>query len=157
MYLYVKKRPAEGERTTDLYRSEEELALLPEEDKQIDYEHFHDFPKQEFYFLPEVWQIGYWRKANAIHNWFVENCAGGIDNCEEVLIHPEQLMDLREKCLEVIENPIRAADLLPTTVGFFFGSIDYDEWYIQELKDTVEIIDRVRLFPGHDIIYAASW
>lgn len=26
--------------------------------------------------------VGYWRKANAIHAWFVKNVQGGVDNCQ---------------------------------------------------------------------------
>ena len=25
--------------------------------------------------------FGYWRKANQIHKWFVDNVQGGIDDC----------------------------------------------------------------------------
>lgn len=27
-------------------------------------------------------QVGYWRKANQIHNWFVENIQDGVDDCD---------------------------------------------------------------------------
>ena len=27
--------------------------------------------------------IGYWRKANAIHNWFIQNVQNGKDECEK--------------------------------------------------------------------------
>ena len=26
--------------------------------------------------------VAYWRKANAIHSWFVENCQDGVDECQ---------------------------------------------------------------------------
>jgi len=25
--------------------------------------------------------VGYWRKDNHIHQWFVKNCQGGVDDC----------------------------------------------------------------------------
>ena len=28
-------------------------------------------------------ELGYWRKANQIHRWFVENVQDGVDNCGE--------------------------------------------------------------------------
>jgi hypothetical protein len=31
---------------------------------------------------------------------------------------------------------------LPTAEGFFFGDTDYDEYYIQDLKDTIEIVEK---------------
>jgi hypothetical protein len=27
--------------------------------------------------------VAYWRKANAIHKWFVDNCQDGVDECQE--------------------------------------------------------------------------
>ena len=27
--------------------------------------------------------VGYWRKANQIHKWFVDNCQNGRDECQE--------------------------------------------------------------------------
>jgi hypothetical protein len=46
--------------------------------------------------------IGYWRKANQIHNWFVENVQGGEDECEPHDVSREQLTELREVCLRVL-------------------------------------------------------
>ena len=31
-------------------------------------------------------RIGYWRKANQIHNWFVENVQGGEDDCKKYYV-----------------------------------------------------------------------
>ena len=36
----------------------------------------------------------YWRKANAIHNWFVINVQGGEDNCKEYYVSRAQLQEL---------------------------------------------------------------
>lgn len=36
----------------------------------------------------------YWRKANAIHKWFVDNVQGGEDDCGEYYVDPEQLKQL---------------------------------------------------------------
>ena len=38
--------------------------------------------------------IAYWRKANAIHNWIVENCADGEDKCQEIYLRQEDLKKL---------------------------------------------------------------
>ena len=48
-----------------------------------------------------VEDVAYWRKANQIHNWFVENVQGGNDNCEEYYVSRDQLQDLLDICLEV--------------------------------------------------------
>jgi hypothetical protein len=105
--------------------------------------------------------VGYWRKANHIHAWFVENIQNGEDDCgyhREVT--KEDLIALRDVCYEVLFKPDRAEDLLPTRCGFFFGGTDYDEYYISDIKDTIEIIDKVLDTTDFDkemIYYVSSW
>lgn len=43
----------------------------------------------------------YWRKANAIHKWFVDNCQEGIDDCREHYVERSDLETLLEKCKAV--------------------------------------------------------
>ena len=60
----------------------------------------------------------------------------------------------------VVEDSSVAERLLPTTCGFFFGGTNYDEWYINDLKETVEIIDKVLEetdFETQMIYYVSSW
>lgn len=104
--------------------------------------------------------LGYWRKANAIHNWFVNECGGGIDECQEIGVFQDKLVELKEICNKVLEvqHPDIAHDLLPTASGFFFGSTEYDEWYYKDLEHTIEIIDAAIAFPHtENFIYQASW
>ena len=42
--------------------------------------------------------IMYWRKANAIHNWFVVNCQKGVDECQRTYIERSQLVELKDAC-----------------------------------------------------------
>jgi hypothetical protein len=46
-------------------------------------------------------EVAYWRKANAIHNWFVENVQNGVDECQESDISIDTLKRLRDLCIEV--------------------------------------------------------
>lgn len=105
----------------------------------------------------ESTEIGYWRKANAIHKWFVENCQGGEDNCATYVIGHEDLKELKRVCEEVLQRPQEAEDLLPTQSGFFFGPTEYDEWYIQDLKDTIEIINWALAQDFDYFEYHSSW
>jgi hypothetical protein len=111
--------------------------------------------------LPHIYlevSVGYWRKENAIHKWFVDNCQGGEDDCRYAYIAREQLQELKDLCEKIIANPKKGDDLLPTQSGFFFGSTDYDEWYIKGLKDTVEIVDRALSMPAEwEFYYHSSW
>jgi hypothetical protein len=135
-----------------------------------------------------VEEVGYWRKANQIHNWFIDNCADGDHNRYEMEVSREQLKDLKTLCEKVltdsklvkgkikngqtyqngewidnlqegkyIENPETAEMLLPTQPGFFFGSTDYDEWYIKDLKHTVDIINDCLKYQEGYFNYYASW
>jgi pectin methylesterase-like acyl-CoA thioesterase len=46
----------------------------------------------------------YWRKANAIHKWFIDNCADGDGDKSSMYVSYENLKDLLEICKEVIAN-----------------------------------------------------
>ena len=103
-------------------------------------------------------KVAYWRKQNAVHNWFVENCQGGEDECQTVFVGREKLEELRDLCREVLADPKLASDLLPTANGFFFGATDYDEWYTEGLTYTADTIDRLLTMPNEwDFEYSSSW
>ena len=103
-------------------------------------------------------EAGYWRKANQIHQWFVENVQGGEDECRPHYVSREQLQELRALCEEVLADKSKAPELLPTASGFFFGNTDYDEWYFQGLEQTVKIIDDCLELPeSWDFEYRSSW
>ena len=104
--------------------------------------------------------VAYWRKANAIHKWFCD-LDGGKDECQSIYVNYDKLRELRDLAASVIEQPAMAASVLPTQMGFFFGSYDYDEWYMENMKNTVEQLDKVLADVGPDtwtdFIYRASW
>lgn len=138
-------------------------------------------------------EIGYWRKANQIHNWFVNHVQDGEDDCDyhhevtkEIL---EELLDTCKTVLasyelipakirngytldekgnrvyhyedgKIVKDPSVAMELLPTTEGFFFGGTDYDEWYVDDIKDTIDIITQALKttdFEKEMIYYVSSW
>ena len=49
-----------------------------------------------------VKEVVYWRKANAIHKWFVDNVQKGKDDCRYYEVTKEHLEELRDKCTEVL-------------------------------------------------------
>jgi hypothetical protein len=106
-------------------------------------------------------EVGYWRKANAIHNWFVQNCQKGIDECQEARVSVTKLKSLRSTVNKVLAAAKKgdfslAEDMLPTQSGFFFGGTDYDEYYIQDLESTLEILDKA-IAANKPCIYQSSW
>lgn len=136
-------------------------------------------------------EIGYWRKANQIHNWFVENVQDGVDDCSSYIVSKEKLEELLDICKQVqasinlidgtvrngqimkdgeivdniepgkqIVNTVVAEELLPTCSGFFFGSTDYDQWYAEDINNTIEILENVLKkfdFDNYTVLYSASW
>jgi hypothetical protein len=99
----------------------------------------------------------YWRKANAIHKWFVDNVQEGNDNCGDYWVSREQLQELADLIKEVLAK--KDANKLPPQSGFFFGSTDVDDYYWQDLKRTQEGLERVLVeFPEQwDFEYHSSW
>jgi len=135
-------------------------------------------------------EVAYWRKANQVHKWFVDNVQNGVDDCDHYSVGKKELRELLRLCKVVlessividgkvrngkryengawvsilvdgktIENPVTAAALLPTTSGFFFGGADYDQYYIDDLKYTVETIEALLAEPNDyaDYEYHSSW
>ena len=99
----------------------------------------------------------YWRKANAIHGWFVENVQDDEDDCREYYVEREQLEELLAECVSALTS--RNAKKLPPKQGFFFGSKDVDEWYWQDLENTVKGLERALTLPEKEyaFYYQSSW
>jgi len=105
-----------------------------------------------------VIKAGYWRKANQIHRWFVQNVQDGKDDCGYYDVSRQDLIDIRDLCKKVIENKDLAPTELPTESGFFFGSKEYDDWYYQDLAETIEMLDKaLNLGKEWDFEYHSSW
>jgi hypothetical protein len=48
--------------------------------------------------------VGYWRKANAIHGWFVRELADGIDECQRIDVGWDDITRLRDECINALAN-----------------------------------------------------
>jgi hypothetical protein len=111
--------------------------------------------------------VAYWRKANQIHKWFVDNAQDGNDDCGRYLVGREQLQELLELCQNVKaakkmgEKPAQAVaeKYLSPQSGFFFGPTEIDEWYWQDIDETIEQIGRcLKHVPDNcDFYYQSSW
>lgn len=49
-----------------------------------------------------VEDVGYWRKANQIHNWFVDNVQDGEDDCREYAVSREEFQSLLDDVNKVL-------------------------------------------------------
>lgn len=112
-----------------------------------------DFQPKEVSF-----DVGCWRKANHIHKWFVDNIQEGEDDCKEYYVDTEKLVELLTLCKKVLETQDEAEDILPTQSGFFFGGEEYDEYYFETIKYTIEIIEKaLKNKENLDFYYRSSW
>lgn len=99
----------------------------------------------------------YWRKANHIHRWFVDNVQNGIDDCDFYELDHYKLERLKRDCEYVIAHPEEAEDILPTQEGCFFGETEYDEYYFNSCKETIEAIDKIMELNYDWYEYISSW
>lgn len=102
----------------------------------------------------------YWRKANAIHNWFVKNVQEGEDDCGSYYVSRENIEQLINDIATVLESRDKAHKILPTGSGFFFGSTEYDSYYFEELERTKNELTALinnPLLDGFDFEYHSSW
>lgn len=105
-----------------------------------------------------VVEAGYWRKANQIHRWFVENVQEGKDDCNEYWVSREKLQQLLDLCKQLMADTTKAWELLPTSKGFFFGSTQYDTMYWEDIQHTIDVLEKCLALPENwDFEYRASW
>jgi hypothetical protein len=99
-------------------------------------------------------QVAYWRKANQIHAWFVENVQDGKDECQETYCDREKLQELLDTVNKVLADHSLAAELLPTESGFFFGSSEYDKGYWNDLTETKTVLTEVLAEPDTKLAWS---
>lgn len=140
-----------------------------------------DFGRSDQTYLKST--VGYWRKANAVHKFFVDKTQGGNDDCRESYVPREVLENLVEICEKIckaegidaesfdlehfphdlIEKPLSkdgaklAKELLPPCRGFLFGTYELDGSYLYDLIKTVQMVKPLFEDEAADFSYEASW
>ena len=148
--------------------------------------------KHEYGYNRIMEQVGYWRKSNQIHAWFIAHVQDGEDDCQyhnectkEIL---EELLDTCRTVLDscattygkvqngshfvdgiwepiyeegkIVIDPSVAEELLPYCSGFFFGGTSYDQYYVDDIVETIKILEEVLAttdFEKEAIYYVSSW
>ena len=135
--------------------------VMPESEGDATFKVKQPIKQERISYIEE--SIGYWRKANHIHKWFVDNIQGGKDDCGNYPVSEEKLQSLMDSCKEVLAIKDNAEVLLPTQSGFFFGGTDYDEYYFKDIEATIKIIADLFTERGEDkylsgeVYYHSSW
>lgn len=102
---------------------------------------------------PEI----YWRKFNALHNWFVNNVQDGNDNCQPHSVNIEDITKILQILIKIKiandeykegrlgerERDEICMDLLPPTEGFFFGNTNFDDYYFNDVEYSIIEFQRV--------------
>ena len=130
--------------------------------------------------------VGYWRKFNALHSWFVQELGDGVDDCKELYFGRDKMKELLEilkKVKTILDNSPKkkiqvhtgwangketyeegeaydtdeVEELLPTASGFFFGGTEYDDWYHRQVSETIVMFEELLEEEGGDYYYQASW
>lgn len=103
--------------------------------------------------------VGYWRKANAIHGWFVNEVQEGKDDCGEYRVHTDDFKKLLGIIKKILKEPSNAKTLLPTHEGFFFGTYEYDGYYIEDLNYTLKLLEDILAIKDtySEYYYQSSW
>ena len=146
MYLYAKKFI-----WTDFQKQEQQLTEFAENPLTLDLvEAGITKPKIRYITI----EAAYWRKAHEIHQWFVQNVQDNIDECQIYDVELDQLIQLKEICQNIILIPSAAPQLLPLS----YVNSGYDDWYFQQLKQTVQQIEECEKYPqSWQFQYRASW
>jgi hypothetical protein len=108
--------------------------------------------EKHWFYVSSGEEVRYWRKANAIHDWFVQVIQDGVDECQ-------QSRNITKAELEQLVHDCETDNLQPVG-GCFFGNTEKNEWYYETLKDTAN--DIKKLINGTDFkkstfFYASSW
>jgi hypothetical protein len=149
-YLYASKYVSSAEWRPEEVRAEfDSLVASMDAEKMV--------AKADIKSATIQFRVGYWRKANQIHGWFVDNVQGGEDDCREYRVSREQLQELLQLCKEAVKT--KNQKLLEPQEGFFFGSTEIDEYYWGDISETVDLINHVlkNTPDDYEFIYQSSW
>ena len=128
-------------------------------------------------------EVMYWRKFNALHGWFVNECGDGKDECQEMYVSEDKLKEIlnllkqvkmildnskivtkvltdwnnEEYEVSVYDCDKELFDLFPPTEGFFFGSTEIVESFKEDVERSITIFEESVNDNSGDYYYQASW
>ena len=121
---------------------------------------------QEFYYRKANWLLGFMRK-NLLG--LIKAKDFSYTNLVYYQLDKEVIEKLINNCKTVLEyrnkNTDKAIELakkyLPTCDGFFFGSLEYDEWYFNDVEtvrnDMEWVYNKMEMIPDLAVYFKAWW
>ena len=80
--------------------------VLPKSEKGVTFPIGEEINQAKISSIEE--EVGYWRKANAIHEWFCNELGEAAANCQDAYVEREQL----EKLLDIVNKVLEASELV---------------------------------------------
>lgn len=124
--MYVTIRHKDTQSKLDAYEAWENKYSYEEYERLTD-EQKEEYRNSEPEYDEDMYgkQLMYWRKANQIHNWFVQNCQGGVDDCERYVITVANLIKLKELCEKILTMTVVKQELRPTFLNGWFSEPEH--------------------------------
>jgi len=95
-------------------------------------------------------QLAYFRKVNFLFEFF----SGSLNEEENTaVITKNDIETLIDNCEYVLNNRDKADDILPTCDGFFFGSLDYDDYYFESVENVLQSFKKILEGYSDDYLY----
>ena len=93
-------------------------------------------------------EVADFRKVNFLFKFFEDKI--GDRNPTTIEVTTEDLEDLRDRCSRVLTDHTLAEELLPTCSGFFFGSTEYDDGYLEDVLRVLDVCESLLKHPLDD-------
>lgn len=102
-------------------------------------------------------EVAYFRKVNSLYGYFQNQ----LDDEYMAFVNYNVVDDIIDKAKSIIQKAKEtpndwqefAKDTLPTCSGFFFGSTEYDEWYLEGVQLIIDQLSSVLNDWDDDAIY----
>jgi len=105
----------------------------------------------------EIIEYSYYRKFNILQGYFVKHF--DIENCRRVLITKGIIKHLSGILNEVEYSPEKAAQLLPTFPGPFYGSYEYDRIYYNHVSQAARDMHHAQFidYKKYNLYFTSNW
>jgi hypothetical protein len=107
--------------------------------------------------------VAYWRKARAIHDWFLSNCVYANNAGYSFHVTRDELWALHDLCVVIpfglaVHGDEYADSRIPNPSWFGGGDEKYGDWYKESLKYTADVIFKL-LSDGknENLAFEYSW
>lgn len=111
--------------------------------------------------LSNAVETAYFRKVNCLYGYFEDK----MEDERLSFVEEYDVVDIINRAESIIQKAKEkpndwqefAEDTLPTCSGFFFGSTDYDEWYLKGLEEIIDKLSSVLANWDDDSIYVIDF